>query len=119
MKLPGPDHPITITPAQGRVQVRFGGVLVADTQAALELKESTYPAVLYIPRADAQLEHFTRTAHSTHCPYKGDASYFSLRAGDRAAENAVWTYETPYPAMTEIKDHLAFYPNQVEISRDG
>jgi len=117
MKLPGPDHPITIVPAKGRVLVRFKGEIVADTEAALELTEATYAPVLYIPRGDARLERFARTAHSTHCPYKGDASYFSLTAGEQRAENAVWSYETPYPAMAAIAEHLAFYPNQVTIER--
>jgi uncharacterized protein (DUF427 family) len=117
MKLPGPDHPITITPASGRVVVRFGGEVVADTTHALELRESTYPAVLYIPRGDARMDHFTRTAHGTHCPYKGDASYFDLAAGGATAANVAWSYETPYPAMAAIKDHLAFYPQHVVIER--
>jgi len=117
MKLPGPDHPITIAPATGRVVVRFGGEIVADTTAALELKEASYPAVLYIPRSDARMAHYAPTAHSTHCPYKGDASYFDLRAAGKSAANAVWSYETPYPAMAAIKDHLAFYPQHVEIQR--
>src|ERR1700754_3027909 len=117
MKLPGPDHPITITPLKEHVVVRFGDSIVADTHHALELRESTYPAVLYIPRGDARLDHYTRTDHSTHCPYKGDASYFSLSAGGKSAPNAVWTYETPYPAMAQIKDHVAFYPQQVTIER--
>ncbi len=115
MKLPGPDHPISIAPAKGRVVVRFGGAVIADTTHALELREASYPAVLYIPRGDARMDHFTRTAHATHCPYKGDASYFDLAAGGAAAANAVWSYETPFPAMAAIQDHLAFYPQQVGI----
>lgn len=118
MKLPGPDHPIAIAPAKGRVVVRFHGAIVADTHNALEMKEASYPPVLYIPRADAKLDHYARTEHHTECPYKGTASYFSLVAGDRRAENAVWTYETPHPAMAEIKEHVSFYPNQVTIERD-
>ena len=118
MKLPGPDHPIAITPAKGRVVVHFHGTVVADTKAALELKEASYPPVIYIPRADAHLEHYARTEHHTTCPYKGEASYFSLVAEGKRAENAVWTYETPYPAMAEIKEYVAFYPNQVRIERD-
>lgn len=115
MKLPGPDHPITISPAKGRVVVRFHGVVVADTTEALELKEANYPPVFYIPRAAARLEHYQRTTHHTECPYKGEASYFSLVTAGQRAENAVWTYETPYPAMAEIKEHVAFYPNMVSI----
>ena len=114
MKLPGPDHPITITPSTKRVRVTFGGQVIADTTKALSLKEASYPAVLYIPRADAKLDLLKKTDHATHCPYKGDASYFSIQAGGKAAENAVWSYEQPFPAMAAIKDHLAFYPNRVD-----
>ncbi|MEI9997087.1 MAG: DUF427 domain-containing protein [Rhizomicrobium sp.] len=117
MKLPGPDHPITIEPAKGRVVIRFAGTVIADTTHALELREAAYPAVLYIPRADAHMDHLTRAAHSSHCPYKGDASYFNLAAGEAHAANAVWSYETPYPAMAAIKDHLAFYPQHVAVER--
>ena len=115
MKLPGPDHPITITPHPGRVRIRLGDTVVADTTAALALKEASYPTVLYVHRTDANMSAFERTDRSTHCPYKGDASYFSLRAGDRTAENAVWTYEQPFPAMAPIAGHLAFYPDKVTI----
>jgi uncharacterized protein (DUF427 family) len=117
MKRPGPDHPITIKPAEGRVVVRFNGAVVADTRAALELKEASYPAVLYIPRGDARMTHYARTTHSTHCPYKGDASYFDLSTAGMTAANAVWSYEQPFPAMTQIKDHVAFYPQHVTIER--
>lgn len=114
MKLPGPDHPITITPSKSRVRVRVGGEIVADTTKALSLKEASYPAVLYIPRADARMDLFTKTDNATNCPYKGDASYYSVAAGGKTAANAAWSYETPYPAMAEIKDYLAFYPNRVD-----
>ncbi len=117
MKLPGPDHPITITPAKGRIVVRFGDTVIADTDHALELREASYPAVLYIPRDGAKMAHYAKTAHSTHCPYKGDASYFTLSANGRTAPNAVWSYEAPFPAMEQIKDHLAFYPQHVSIER--
>lgn len=118
MKLPSPDHPITVARASGRVVVHFKGTVVADTLNALELREANYPPVLYIPREDARLEYFVRTDHHTECPYKGQASYFSLAVGDHVAENAVWTYETPYPAMAEIKGHIAFYPSQIRIERE-
>ena len=114
MKVPGPDHPITITRSGKHVRVHFAGVTIADTTRALELKEASYPAVFYIPRADADMSALTRTGHHTHCPYKGDAGYFSIAAGGRSAETAVWTYETPFPAVAEIKEHLAFYPNRVD-----
>jgi uncharacterized protein (DUF427 family) len=114
MKVPGPDHPITVTPNPKRVRVTFGGHVVAETTRALSLKEASYPAVLYVPREDADMRFFAATEHTTHCPYKGDASYFSLRADGRTADNAVWSYVTPYPAVAGIAGHLAFYPNRVD-----
>lgn len=114
MKHASADHPITITPTKGRVQVKFGGRVVADSTRALTLQEASYPPVQYIPREDAQMDLFRPTAHKTHCPYKGDASYFSLNAGGKSAENAVWSYPDPYPAMQEIAGHLAFYPERVD-----
>jgi uncharacterized protein (DUF427 family) len=114
VKLPGPDHPITIGPHPARVVVTAGGRVVADTRDALALREAKYPAVLYIPRDDVDLAQLERTDHATYCPYKGDAAYYSIPdAGDRGA-NAVWTYEAPYEAVSQIKDRLAFYPNRVD-----
>lgn len=113
---PGPDHPITVTPHHGRVTVKVAGKVLADTHKALTLKEATYPAVQYIPREDVDMVLLERTDHATWCPYKGDCAYFSLALlGERGA-NAVWTYEHPHAAVAEIKDHLAFYPDRVEIS---
>jgi uncharacterized protein (DUF427 family) len=116
-KIPGPDHPITISPSRSRVRVRLGGDVLAETADALALKESTYPVVHYIPRNAVQMDRLVKTDRSTHCPYKGDASYFSIVGKDGTrVENAVWSYETPFPAMQEIAGYLAFYPNKVEIS---
>jgi uncharacterized protein (DUF427 family) len=115
MKLPGPDHPIAITANPKRIRVTAGGVVVAETTHALTLKEASYPAVQYIPRADAVMSLLKRTERVTHCPYKGDAHYFSINAGGTAIENSIWTYETPFPAMAEISGHLAFYPDKVKI----
>jgi uncharacterized protein (DUF427 family) len=114
MKLPGPDHPITITRAPKRVRVTFAGEVIAETSDALVLQEASYPPVFYIPRADAQLPLLAKTSRSTHCPYKGDASYYSIQAGGKRVENAIWSYETPFPAMAEIAGHLAFYPDRVD-----
>lgn len=114
MKLPGPDHPITITPTAGRVRVTVGGEVIVDTTRALTLKEASYPAVQYVPREDAVMGRFEKTANATNCPYKGDASYYTVKTAGRTAENAVWSYETPYPAMAAIKGYLAFYPNRVD-----
>jgi uncharacterized protein (DUF427 family) len=117
MKLPGPDHPIAITPNPKRVRVTAGGVVIAETTHALTLKEASYPAVQYVPRQDANMTLLSRTERTTHCPYKGDASYYSVSAGGKALENSIWTYETPFPAMAEITGHLAFYPDRVTIEQ--
>jgi uncharacterized protein (DUF427 family) len=114
MKIPGPDHPIGIEPNPRRVRVTFNGRVVADTARALTLREAALPPVQYIPRADADMALFTRTAHATYCPYKGDAAYYTLEVDGRTSENAVWTYEAPYPAVAQIKDHLAVYPSRVD-----
>ena len=119
MKPPGPDHPITIAPNVTRVRIIVGGQTVADTTHALRLQEASYPAVFYIPRADARMDLFTKTGHASHCPYKGDASYYSVAAGGKTAENAVWSYETPFPAMAEIKEYLAFYPSRVDAIEES
>ena len=103
MKLPSPGHPITIAPNPKRVRVVFNGRVVVDTTRALTLKEATLRPVQYVPREDADMTVFERTAHASHCPFKGDAAYFSLKVDGRTAENAVWTYETPYPAVAEIE----------------
>ena len=119
MKLPGPDHPIEIAPHSGRVRVVFNGRTVADTTRALILRETTYKPVYYIPRDDADMSAFERTAHSTHCPYKGDAAYYSIRVDDKVSENAIWSYETPFPAMADIAGRLAFYPSRVDAIEEG
>lgn len=114
MQVPGPDHPITMTPNPNRVRVTFAGRLVADTTRALTLKEASLPPVQYIPREDVEMTLLQRTAHATHCPYKGDASYFTVSVGDRAAKNAVWSYEHPFPAVAAIENRLAFYPDRID-----
>ncbi|PWE77807.1 hypothetical protein XF30_14715 [Bradyrhizobium sp. SUTN9-2] len=119
MKLPGPDHPITITPNPRRVRVTAGAIVIAETSKALTLKEARYPAVQYVPREDANMALLERTDRVTHCPYKGDANYYSVKADGKTLDNAIWTYETPFPAMTEISGHLAFYPDKVKIEEVG
>jgi uncharacterized protein (DUF427 family) len=94
--------------------VTFDGAVVADTSAAIRLDEGDYPAVYYVPRNDVKMESLTRTTHRTHCPFKGDASYFTLESRGRSAENAVWSYETPYDEVAVIKEFLAFYPEKVD-----
>jgi uncharacterized protein (DUF427 family) len=114
VKIPGPDHPITVERNPKRVVVKVAGRVIAETSEALTLRESTYPAVQYIPRKDVDMSLLARTDRSTYCPYKGDAAYYSIPAGGERTMNAVWTYETPYDAVAPIKDHLAFYPDRVD-----
>lgn len=114
IKLPSADHPITIERNPSRVIVSVAGRVIADTKAALTLREAAYPAVQYIPRQDVDMALLARTEHGSYCPYKGDAAYYSIPAGGERATNAIWTYEAPYPAVAVIKDHLAFYPDRVD-----
>ena len=117
IKIPGPDHPIEIQPNPSRVVVTVGGKVIADTAEALTLSEAGYAAVQYIPRRDVDMAALARSDHTTYCPYKGEASYFSIPIGGERSTNAVWTYETPFPAMAAIKDYVAFYPDRVDEIR--
>lgn len=112
---PSPEHPIVIERAGRRVTVKVDGKVIAQTEDALELREAKYPSVFYIPRADVRMDSLERTAHTTYCPFKGDANYFSVPALGERGQNAVWTYEKPYEAVAAIEEHLAFYRDRVEI----
>ncbi|MGY4395806.1 uncharacterized protein (DUF427 family) [Sphingomonas sp. UYAg733] len=114
IRIPGPDHPITIKADPSRVRVIVAGKTIADTRNALTLQEASYPPVHYIPRADLDMALVERTSHSSYCPYKGEASYFSIPAGGERSINAIWSYEAPYDAVAQIKDHVAFYPDRVD-----
>lgn len=114
VKIPGPDHPITIAPNPNRVIVRAGGRIIADTVDAISLREAAYPAVHYIPRGDVDMAALIRSDTKTYCPYKGEASYFSIPAGGARAVDAVWSYEAPFEAVGEIAERLAFYPDRVD-----
>jgi uncharacterized protein (DUF427 family) len=111
---PGPDHPITITPTAGRVVVTVAGTVVADSRNALTLQESTYPAVQYVPIADVDAALLERTDTESYCPFKGEASYYSIPVGGEQAVDAVWEYRRPHDAVAEIKDHVAFWPGRVD-----
>lgn len=117
MLLPGPDHPIVIDPEPRIVRVVFNGIVIAETSRALRLTEASYPPVHYIPREGARMEYFAPTAQRTRCPYKGEASYFALEAGGKRSDNAVWCYESPFPAVAAIAGALAFYPQRVDAIR--
>src|SRR6267142_98941 len=115
IKIPGPDHPINITPTKGRVTATVNGKRVADTREALTLKEAAHPPVQYIPRKDVDMTQLQRTGYETYCPYKGECSYYSIPVGGERSVNAVWTYESPFAAVDQIKNHVAFYPTRVEV----
>jgi uncharacterized protein (DUF427 family) len=114
--IPGPDHPITVEPADVRVVVTAGGKVVADTSKALVLREASYPAAYYVPLADVDPAVLRPSETHTYCPYKGEASYYSVAGGDGEIADAIWTYPSPYPAVAEIADHVAFYPDRVQIT---
>ena len=114
IKIPGPDRPITISPAGGKVRVTVAGRIVAESTRALRLEERGYPPVYYLPRSDADMSLLVRTTHYTYCPYKGDCSYYSIPIGGSRSENAVWTYERPHEAVDRIREYLAFYPSRVD-----
>jgi uncharacterized protein (DUF427 family) len=114
VKLPGPDHPISIERNLARVVVSVAGRVIADTRGALTLREATYPAVQYIPFEDVDFSQLERTDHVTYCPYKGDCKYYSVSAGGKKSVNAVWSYDNPFPAVSQIKGHVAFYPERVD-----
>ncbi|MDT9592630.1 DUF427 domain-containing protein [Nocardioides zeae] len=114
--IPDESHPIDVTPTDGRVVVTRNGRVIAETDRALTLQEASYPPVQYVPLADVDAAALERTEHTTYCPYKGESGYFSLVDGDERVENAVWGYDEPYEAVASIAGHVAFYPDQVEIS---
>jgi uncharacterized protein (DUF427 family) len=114
IRIPGPEHPITVEKNPARIRVVLAGKVIADTRDSLTLREAAYPAVHYIPREDVELSLLQRTDHATYCPYKGDCAYYSIAIGGERSVNAVWTYENPFDAVTDIKDHLAFYSDRVD-----
>ena len=114
IKVPGPDHPISIECNPAHIVVSVAGHVIADTRSALTLREADYPLVQYIPREDVDLSRLKPTDHATYCPYKGDCNYYSIPSGGKKSVNAVWTYENPYPAVAQIKGHVAFYPDRVD-----
>jgi len=111
---PGPVIPITIEGNPNRVVVLAGGRVIADTVNALTLREVGYPPVQYIPPEDVDMALLEPTGHATHCPYKGDASYFSIPIGGERSVNAAWTYKVPYEGVRQIENHVAFYPDRVD-----
>ncbi len=115
MKEPGPDHPMSIEPSRKRMRAAFERHVIADTEDVLVLREANYPPVYYFPMEDVEMSLLSKTEHSTHCPYKGDASYWSIYMDGVIAENAAWAYEDPFPAALALSGRLAFYPDKVEV----
>lgn len=106
-------HAIAIEPSTQRVTVVVAGLVIAYSANAKVLHEKGLEDMLYVPRKDVAMTELRQTDHSTHCPFKGDATYFSIPAGGERSVNAAWSYESPLPAAEAIKDHLAFYPDRV------
>lgn len=118
MKIPGPDHPITIVDHPNRVRVSVAGRVIAETRAAKLVREGSYPPVFYIPQADLDMSLVEKSDHKTYCPYKGEASYFSIPAGGERSKNAIWSYPAPHAAVAVIAGHVAFYPDRIDEIED-
>ena len=112
--LPGPEHPITVTPSGKRVVVTVAGKVVADSRDALTLQEASYPAAYYVPLADVDQSLLEASETTSYCPFKGEATYYSIPAGGARSADAIWVYREPFDAVAPIKDHVAFYPDRVD-----
>jgi uncharacterized protein (DUF427 family) len=113
---PTAEHPITVTPTAQHVVVRVHGDVVAETDDALTLQESTYPAVQYVPLADVAPSVLKRSDTTTYCPYKGEANYYDVIVDGKTVDDAIWTYEKPYPAVAAIAGHVAFYADKADVT---
>ena len=113
-----PDYRVDLDPNPKRTNVRFAGEVVADSAKSLHVRETQHAAVVYFPRDDVRMDLLERTDHSSHCPFKGDASYWTIRAGGEVAENAVWSYEDPFEEVAGLKDYLAFYADRTQLQQD-
>ena len=114
MTHPHHGHTIEVERFAGRVVVRFGGEVVADSRAALRLDETGCEPVFYLPRADVRGAALQPSTHTSHCPFKGDASYWTLRTGTAERVDAAWSYEQPLDAVAAIAGCIAFYPHRVD-----
>lgn len=106
-----PRSHIVTRPAGRRVRVTLGGEVLAESRDAIELREGGYAPVYYLPRQDVRMERLVGSPHTTYCPYKGSATYFSVTGGPA---NVAWSYEQPYDEMADIRELLAFYPKKVD-----
>jgi uncharacterized protein (DUF427 family) len=114
VKIPGPDHPISIQRNPARVVVSIAGRVIADTGNALTLREVAYPPVQYIPGEDVDFSQLEQTNHATYCPYKGDCTYYTVPTGGKKSVNAMWSYKDPFPDVVQLRGHVAFYPERVD-----
>jgi uncharacterized protein (DUF427 family) len=114
IKIAGPDHPITIEASGEHVVVRVAGREIANSRSALTLREANYPPVIYVPASEMNLAELERTDHTTYCPYKGQCSYYDIPSGGDKSKRAVWSYEHPYDAVSQIKNHFAFYASRID-----
>jgi uncharacterized protein (DUF427 family) len=119
IRIPGPDHPIAISPVEGKIRVTVAGRIVAESAQAVRLEEKGYLPVYYLPRNDTDMSLLVRTKHDTYCPYKGACTYYSIPTGGSKSENAVWTYEKPYEAVAGIQEYMAFYPSRIDAIEVG
>ena len=113
-----PDYRVEIDPNPVRVRIRFNGTWVADSEATLLVRETQHEAVIYFPREALHSEWFERTEHESFCPFKGEASYWTLRVADRCEENVAWSYEDPFSEVADLRNYVAFYSDRVEF-REG
>ena len=111
-----PDYAVEISPARGSVTVRIRGQVVAASEQALIIAETKHAPVFYLPRDDVRMAYFERTDHSTYCPFKGHASYWSFKHGGDVEENVVWIYEDPYPEVAGLKNYLSFYTDRAQVA---
>jgi uncharacterized protein (DUF427 family) len=109
-----PEHRVDLVPGRQHVRMMFNGATVADSEKPLIVNETGYDPVLYIPEKDIRREYLTPSAYETHCPYKGEAHYWTLKVGDKSVENAVWSYPEPYDETEGLKGHYAFYTDKLD-----
>ena len=114
-----PDHNVDVVPNARKVRIEFGGETIAESSRSLQVLEGRYDPVVYVPREDVRVDLLEKTDHTTYCPFKGHASYYTIRAGDRVSENAIWSYEDPYDQVAELKDCVAVYLDRVDALTEG
>ena len=113
-----PDYRVDLDPNPQKVRVRFAGEVVAESERSVLVRETKHEPVVYFPRADVRMDLLEHTGHETTCPFKGEASYWTIRVGERVAENAVWSYEDPFEDVAGLKDYVAFYPDRTELEQE-